>query len=61
MSPNSSNSRKAKNSFGRSVTEFQEISMAIGVRNVDSSTSQRLIPSMPVWYLMPSPGSKPGA
>ena len=40
---------KNENSPTRSSTDSHEHSSAIGVRNVVSTTSNRLMPSMPTW------------
>jgi hypothetical protein len=44
---------KTLNSRTRRSMEVQDPSSASGVRNVVSSTSQRLRPSTPTWYEMP--------
>src|SRR3990172_6048085 len=48
--PTSSNRKKAMNSLTRSWTALQVERMEMGVRNVVSSTSSRLRPSIPRWY-----------
>ena len=47
--PVSSSSMVTTNSFTRSSMACQAEARAIGVRNVVSSTSSRLMPSMPMW------------
>ena len=51
-------SMKNENSRTRCCTDSHEHSSAIGVRNVVSTTSSRLMPSMPTWYEMPKSGSQ---
>ena len=48
---------KNENSRTRFSTDSHEHSSAIGVRNVVSTTSSRLMPSTPTWYEMPKSGS----
>ena len=49
---------KNENSRTRSSTDSQLHSSAMGVRNVVSTTSSRLMPSTPRWYEIPNSGSQ---
>src|SRR5678816_4802870 len=49
--------RQMKNSFTRTSMLLKQPSTVMGVRNVTSMTRKSEMPSIPMWYEMPSDGS----